>query len=114
MPRPDSAPQSSASGGERLLLPGKEGWRFAVSVRPGSRRDEIVGLQADALKVAITAPPEKGKANKALCRLLAREMGVPPSAVSVSRGPASRHKEVVVAAGREIVLGFLRRFKEEP
>ena len=41
-------------------------------------------------------------------------MGVPPSTVSVSRGPASRHKEVVVAAGREIVLGFLRRFKEEP
>lgn len=46
----------------------------------------------------VTAPPEDGKANAAVCKLLAKALGVPKSAVVVTRGESSRHKTVEVAA----------------
>jgi hypothetical protein len=92
------------------LSPCEPGWKFSVWVQAGSRGDAIVGLRGDALKVAVAAPPEKGRANRALCKLLAQGMGVKPSAVSVVRGLTSRHKVVVVGAEREVVAGFLERF----
>jgi len=41
---------------------------FRVRVQPASGKNEIVGVQGDALKIKINAPPLKGKANKALVR----------------------------------------------
>jgi uncharacterized protein len=46
--------------------------------------------------VRVTAPPVDGKANAALCALVAKRAGVPPSRVSVVRGTASRDKVVRV------------------
>jgi len=87
--------------------------RFAVRVQPGGRRDAVVGVHGDLLKVTVTAPPEKGKANDAVCRLLAKEMGIRPSAVQVVRGHTSRRKEVAVDAPHAVVAAFLRRFAAE-
>lgn len=67
---------------------------LTVRAQPGASRDYIVGMLGHALKVAVSAPPEKGKANQAVERLLAREFGLPPSAVSVIAGGASRTKRV--------------------
>jgi uncharacterized protein (TIGR00251 family) len=44
---------------------------------PGASRDAVVGLLGDRLKVRITAAPEGGKANSAICRLLAKTLGCP-------------------------------------
>lgn len=44
--------------------------RLAVKVVPGARRSRIVGWLDDALKVAVSAPPERGKANEAVAALL--------------------------------------------
>lgn len=77
--------------------------RFAVKVVPGASRERIVGLLGEALKVAVAAPPEGGKANRRLCELLARTLGVPIAAVRVAQGTASPRK-VVAVRGLDPVL----------
>ena len=73
-----------------------EGVVVAVLVSPGARRDELRGEHDGRLKVSLSAPPEKGKANRALCNLLARRLGITRSQVSVLSGHTSRRKEVLV------------------
>jgi uncharacterized protein (TIGR00251 family) len=68
-----------------------------VRVTPKSSRDEVVGWFGDELSVRVTAPPDKGKANAAACRVVAKLVGVPKSSVCVARGHASRHKTLTVA-----------------
>ena len=71
----------------------------ALSVRltPRARRDELVGWRADGVLLArVTAPPVDGKANRALCALIARQAGVAPSRVAVVRGESARDKLVRV------------------
>ncbi|MDY0087444.1 MAG: DUF167 domain-containing protein [Coriobacteriia bacterium] len=74
-----------------------DGARIAVHVTPRSYRDEVAGWRGSELSVRVTAPPEGGKANLAVCRALARALGVPKSAVVVVRGHGARHKQVEVA-----------------
>lgn len=78
--------------GEPLVRAAPEGATLKVRVAPGARRERIVGVHGDALKVAVAAPPEKGRANDAVIRLLAKALGVPPAQVVVARGPGSRDK----------------------
>jgi uncharacterized protein (TIGR00251 family) len=62
-------------------------------------------VREGALVVRVTAPPVDGKANAALCKLLARTLGVAPSGVTVVRGHAARDKLVEVdGLETEIVL----------
>ncbi len=71
--------------------------RIAIHVTPKSNRDEIAGWRGGELSVRVTAPPEGGKANAAVCRVVGKSLGVPKSAVKVLRGDASRHKQIEVA-----------------
>lgn len=48
------------------------------------------------LRVSVTAPPERGRANEAVLSLLARILGLPRGRVELVRGAASRDKVVVV------------------
>lgn len=80
-----------------LVTEGKDGCIFQVRVIPRGRRDEIVGVHGDALKVRLTAPPVEGKANQALRVFLAERLGVSPAAVEILGGHASRQKRVRVA-----------------
>jgi uncharacterized protein (TIGR00251 family) len=70
--------------------------RIAVRLQPRASRDEIVGLRDGVLVVRVTAPPVDGRANGALCKLIARRAGVAASRVSVVRGERSRDKLVQV------------------
>jgi uncharacterized protein YggU (UPF0235/DUF167 family) len=67
-----------------------------VKVIPGAREDAVVGWRDHLLRIRVRAKPERGKANEAVCRLLADVAGVPASAVSIARGVASRDKVVRV------------------
>jgi uncharacterized protein len=69
---------------------------ISVRVLPRAARDEIGGERAGALLVRLTAPPVEGRANVALCRLLAKRLGVAADRVSVVRGHRSRDKVVRV------------------
>ena len=74
----------------------EEGCTFRVRVVPRSRREAVVGLHDDALKIRLTAPPERGKANRALQVFLAERLGVSPAAVEILSGHTSRQKRVRV------------------
>ncbi len=61
-------------------------------LQPGARKDEIVGQQADRLKIRITAPPVDGKANQHLIHFIACQFGIRKSAITILRGHNSRQK----------------------
>ena len=69
---------------------------LAVRLQPRARRDEIVGERDGRVVVRVTAPPVDGKANDALCRLIAKAAGVAPSRVAVVKGHTAREKVVRV------------------
>jgi uncharacterized protein len=75
-----------------------------VRLQPRARRDEVVGERAGAIVIRVTAPPVDGKANAALCALIARAAGVAPSRVSVVRGQRWRQKVVRVDGVSEAEL----------
>jgi uncharacterized protein (TIGR00251 family) len=70
--------------------------QFAVKVVPGAARDRIAGRLGDALKVQISAPPERGRANDRLCEVLAAVLGVPVRSVEVASGASNPRKVVAV------------------
>jgi uncharacterized protein len=72
------------------------GGTISVRVQARAAREEIVGVRAGALIVRLTAPPVDGRANEALCRLLARRLAVAKTRVAVVRGAGSRDKLVRV------------------
>jgi uncharacterized protein (TIGR00251 family) len=81
---------------------------FRVHVSPRSRKDEIVGLHGDALKVRLKAAPVRGRANRALERFLAEQLGIPAARVTVTSGHTSRRKRVqAVGVSAEHVLSSL-------
>jgi len=68
--------------------------KLSVKVVPGASRDEISGWLGDELKVRVSAPPEKGKANKAVERVLANALGLSSKDVSVVAGKTNPGKTV--------------------
>jgi uncharacterized protein len=68
------------------------GVRISVHVTPRSGHDEVAGWRGGELSVRVASAPEVGKANAAVCRVLAAALGVPKSSVKVLRGHTSRHK----------------------
>jgi uncharacterized protein YggU (UPF0235/DUF167 family) len=73
-----------------------ESARVPVRLRPRGRGDELLGFADDVLRARVLAPPTDGRANQALCKLIAARVGVAPSRVSVVRGAKSRDKLVEV------------------
>ena len=65
-----------------------------MRVIPRAARDELAGTRDGRLLVRVTAPPLDGRANAAVCALLAKAAGVPKGAVGVVRGERSRDKRV--------------------
>ena len=69
---------------------------LGLHVQPGATRTAVVGRHGDALKVAVSAPPDQGKANEAVLTLVAGILGVRRSDVGLVGGATSRAKRVVV------------------
>jgi uncharacterized protein (TIGR00251 family) len=68
----------------------------AVRVQPRARRTEVVGERGGRIVVRVTAPPVDGRANDAVCALVAERAGVPAGRVAVVRGHTARDKTVRV------------------
>jgi uncharacterized protein len=73
-----------------------EGVVFAVKAVPGSSRRRLAGLLGDALKVNLTSPPEKGRANKELIDFLAESLGCGRKDIAIVSGAGNARKEVRV------------------
>lgn len=79
----------------------REAWgmieaRIEVRLRPRGHRSQLMGISDGVLQARVTAPPVDGRANKALCRMIAKRIGIAPSKVSVVQGEKSRNKVVRV------------------
>jgi len=74
-----------------------EGTILPVHAQAGARRSGILGERAGALRVAVTSPPEKGKANAAIMALLAELLGCRPAQIALLSGETSRKKRFLVA-----------------
>ena len=72
------------------------GVRLALKVVPGASRDRVVGPLGDALKVAVSKPPQDGAANKAVVKVLAQFLGLPEAGVTIIRGHGNPRKEVLI------------------
>lgn len=70
------------------------GVSFAVKVHPRARKNAITGTVGDALKVALTAPPVEGKANRAVVGFFADFFEIPRSSVTIASGESSRNKVI--------------------
>jgi uncharacterized protein (TIGR00251 family) len=73
-----------------------EGATVALRVQPKAKRTGVQGEQASALKVAVTAPPEDGKANEAVVELLRDVLKVPRSRLEILSGHTNRNKVLLV------------------
>lgn len=77
-------------------LEGGKGIMFGLKVIPGAKRTEIAGEYGDRLKVRVAAPPEGGRANAAVIRLIARKLGLRESDVRIIAGQSSPLKTVEI------------------
>jgi uncharacterized protein (TIGR00251 family) len=68
-----------------------------VHAQPGAGRTQITGRHGDALKIRVAVPPEHGRANDALAKVLAEVFGVASNAVSITAGEKSRTKSFRLA-----------------
>ncbi|HEY5467794.1 MAG TPA: DUF167 domain-containing protein [Coriobacteriia bacterium] len=71
--------------------------RITVRATPRSGRDSIEAGTGGVFLVRVTAPPDEGRANAAVCKVFAEALGVPKSAVTVVRGHSARVKTLEIA-----------------
>jgi len=73
-----------------------EGVLLPLKAQPGARNNAIKGVHAGRLKVAVTAAPEKGKANRLILQLLADRLGVRKCQLELVQGQTSGEKTVLI------------------
>lgn len=69
----------------------RDGAEIPVRVTPRASREEV-RREGDAIQVRVTAPPEDGKVNAVVRKLLAKALGVPPTRLVLIRGRTARDK----------------------
>ncbi len=83
-----------------------------VKVKPRSRRPGLHGVQESAagprLQVAVTEPAEDGKANRAVCAMVARALRQPLASVQIVSGAAHREKLLSVTGDQALLIERLR------
>lgn len=79
--------------------------RLRVKARAG--RNEVGGVHGGALKVSVSAAPEKGKANRAVLAVVAGALGLAPSALRILTGETAQDKQVWAPLSRAAVQGKL-------
>ena len=106
---PRSHRSNTTEAGHACQPSDETGTVFPVRVVPKASRSEIVGSEGGTLKVRIAAPPVKGKANKALVKLLAKTLGVSGSQLEIISGHKTRRKTVrVYGVGSEALQDLMR------
>ena len=102
-PEPKAPPFTSRPGGVSV----------AVRLTPKAAKNRIGDIRAsadgkEALRVSVTAPPESGKANKALIALLAKEWKMAKGGITIKTGARGRNKTEFLAGDPKVLMGKLR------
>jgi uncharacterized protein len=84
----------------------------AIRLRPGAKADRLVAVAPGAggrqeLVASVTEPPQNGRANEALLRLLASVWRLPPRDLRIVTGSAGRHKMVQITGDPQQLLTYL-------
>ena len=80
-----------------------------IYLQPKASKNEVAGPFRDGIKIKVTAPPVEGKANEALIRFLAKELGISVSSIEILKGHRSREKTVRIS---EILdQGLMKKLK---
>ncbi|MBI4222204.1 MAG: DUF167 domain-containing protein [Planctomycetes bacterium] len=69
---------------------------LSIRTQPGSSKNRIIGEYGGRLKLAVTAAPEKGRANKAVIELLADTLHISESSIHIISGESSRDKRLMI------------------
>ena len=90
---------------------------LTVRLTPKGGRDAIDGVETladgrDILKVRVRAAPSEGEANDALCRLLAKALGIPRRDVSLTAGATSRIKRLAVSGDVPTLIAALEKLAQ--
>jgi uncharacterized protein (TIGR00251 family) len=86
------------SSHDRLTIePHPEGSILSIRAHAGARRNAITGVHDGALRVSVTAAPEKGQANRAILEVLSEALAMARSSLKIVSGTTSKQKKVLVA-----------------
>jgi|TARA_B100000315_G_C14026139_1_gene341068 hypothetical protein len=94
-----------------------QGVAIAVCLRPGASANRIDGIQSMAdgkacLSVRVTAVPEKGKANQAMIKILAKAWHVPRGNLAVIAGARKRHKTLLLQGEPSAHMRMLKQWRQ--
>jgi uncharacterized protein len=78
------------------VVPHPDGAVVPVLAQPGAKRNAILGERAGFLRVAVTSPPEKGKANQAIQAVLADALDCRAGRIALLSGATSRQKRFLL------------------
>lgn len=73
-----------------------QGAVLPIRVQPGAKKTGVLGEQAGALKIAVAAAPEQGKANKAVLDVLVEFLEVKKNLISLISGQTNRNKKYLI------------------
>ena len=77
-----------------------------IRAAPGASRDRVLGLHGDALRVAVSAPPERGKANAAIVEVVARALGLKVRNVVLESGQTAKEKLLRIEGADALTIGL--------
>ncbi len=94
-----------------------DGVALDVRLTPRGAHDAIEGIERRAdgrvvLKARVRAAPFEGQANAALCRLVARELGIAPRQVEIASGEGARIKRLRIAGDPRMLQAMLERLTQ--
>jgi uncharacterized protein (TIGR00251 family) len=78
------------------LMSHAQGVILPVRARPGAKTDELIDEHNGLLRLAVSAPPEGGKANLAIVRLIAETLNLKRAQVTLLVGASSRTKQFLI------------------
>ncbi len=70
--------------------------KLNIKAIPSSSKDCIAGWLEDTLKIKVKAPPEKGKANKAIIKVLEKSLELPKGSIDITSGATSSRKVIEI------------------
>ena len=79
-----------------MLKDHPEGLVLNARVQPKASKNAMRGVHGEALKIALTAPPVEGAANKALIAFVAKILGIPKASIEILSGQTSRNKRLLL------------------
>lgn len=91
-----ASPAAEAPASSGPLIPSKRGCHLLIRVTPGAERDALDGIREGRLRVKVSAPPEDGKANAAVLKLLSKKLGIPAAALEIKSGASGREKTILI------------------